>query len=148
MLDLQQLGVTMAELEPRRFAELAADLALPEPLADAIVASRSITAWGARKRQLQFIGRLMREVDPEPIRRRLDAWAQGRQHDADRLHAVERLRDDLLATPSALDDFLAAHPTVDGRRVAALVARAREERASGGPPHAFRELFRRLKDLA
>jgi ribosome-associated protein len=147
MHDLRDLGVALVELEPRRFATLAAELELPERLVDAINAARSITAWGGRKRQLQYVGKLMREVDHEPIRQRLDAWAHGRQEDAARQHAREALRESLLADGGALDALVAQHPGLDRARLAALIVRARAERASGSPPHAYRELFRVLKDV-
>ena len=65
---LQDLGEALVALEAKRLAELAAEVALPDALVEAIREARSITAWGARKRQLQYIGKLMREVDPDPIR--------------------------------------------------------------------------------
>ena len=70
---LQDLGEALVELEPRRFADVARELALPERLVEAVEQARSIKAWGARRRQLQYIGKLMREVEAEPIRRRLEA---------------------------------------------------------------------------
>jgi ribosome-associated protein len=145
---LQSLGEALVALDPRRFGELAADAAFPEQLADAIAEARTITAWGARRRQLQFVGRLMRGIDPEPVRRRLAAWEHGHDRDAARQHALERLRERLLAEPAALAELAAAHPTLDQTRLAALIARARAERVSGAPPRAFRELFRVLKSLA
>src|SRR5262245_26735579 len=71
---LQDLGEALVALDPGRLAELASGVPLPPTLVDAIVEARSISAWGGRKRQLQYVGKLMREVDPEPIRRRLDQW--------------------------------------------------------------------------
>jgi ribosome-associated protein len=144
---LQRLGEALIALDPRRFAELSAEVAFPDRLADAVAEARAITAWGARRRQIQFVGRLMRDVDPEPIRRRLAAWEHGHDRDAARQRAVEGLRERLLAEPMALAELASAHPSLDRSRLAALLARAREERANGGPPHAYRELFRILKAL-
>ena len=144
---LQDLGEALVGLDPRRLAELAAEAELPERLVDAITQARTITAWGGRKRQMQYIGKLMRDVDPEPIRRRLDAWAHGHFADTARQHALEEWRDRLLAEPEALDALAARHPQLDRPRFRTLIARAREERASGSPPHAYRELFRVLKSL-
>lgn len=147
MHELQDLGEALVALDARRFAELAAEAGLPDRLVDAIVAARTITAWGARKRQLQYVGKLMRDVDPDPIRRRLDAWAHGHDLDTARQHALESLRERLLAEPAALDELAADHPGLDRARLAGLIARARTERGSGAPPHAYRELFRELKAL-
>jgi ribosomal 50S subunit-associated protein YjgA (DUF615 family) len=68
---LQDLGEAMVRLSPDRLAALA----LPERLFDAIRDARNITRWEARRRQMQFIGRLMRDVDPLPIQARLEEWA-------------------------------------------------------------------------
>jgi ribosome-associated protein len=63
------------------------------------------------------------------------------------MHAVERLRERLLAEPAALDELAAAHPGLDRPRFRALIAKARDERSRGAPPHAYRELYRDLKAL-
>jgi ribosome-associated protein len=144
---LQDLGEAMVDLEPRQLAGLFAQVELPERLREAIIEARAITAWGGRKRQLQFVGRLMREIDPEPIERWLDALAQGRRMGAARQHALERWRERLLGESEALDELCAAHPTLDRSRFRALIAKARDERAAATPPHAYRELFRALDEL-
>jgi ribosome-associated protein len=144
---LQDLGEALVGLDARRFDVVVEEAALPERLVDAIRAARSITAHGGRRRQLQYVGKLMRGVDPAPIRARLDAWAEGRDADAAKLHALERLRERLLAEPAALDDLVATHPTLDRPRLRSLIARAKDERVRGAPPHAFRELWRALREL-
>jgi ribosome-associated protein len=144
---LQDLGEALIELEPKRLAELATEVALPERLVQAVLEARSITAWGGRKRQLKFVGKLMRDIDPGPVRRRLDLWAAGHDIHSARQHALEQWRDRLLAEPAALDALSAAHPQLDRPRFRALIAKAREERDRKEPPHAFRELFRELKAL-
>lgn len=144
---LQDLGEALIRLDPKRLAEIASEAALPERLVDAIREAQSITAWGGRKRQLQFVGKLMRDVDPEPVRRRLALWAHGHAVDSARQHALEQWRDRLIAEPAALDLLAAEKPRLDRPRFRALIARARDEQARGQPPHAFRELFRELKAL-
>jgi ribosome-associated protein len=144
---LQDTGEALVALEPKRLAQIAAEASLPDALVDAIREARAITAWGARKRQLQYIGKLMRDVDPEPIRRRLDLWARGHDADAARLHALETWRDRLIAEPATLDRLAAEFPGLDRSRFRALVQKARDEREHGAAPHAFRELFRALKAL-
>jgi ribosome-associated protein len=144
---LQDMGEALVALDPGRLAELAADVPLPSRLVEAVVEARSITAWGGRKRQLQYVGRLMRDVDPEPIRRRLDQWAHGHALNSARQHDLEQWRDRLIAEPAALDLLAARWPRLDRPRFRALIAKAREERSRGQPPHAFRELFRELKTL-
>ena len=144
---LQDMGEALIALDAKRLAALAEEADLPARLVDAIREAQSITAWGGRKRQLQYVGKLMRDVDPEPIRRRLDLWAHGHAIDASRQHALEQWRDRLVAEPEALDRLAATKPRLDRPRFRALIARARDERAHGRPPHAFRELFRELKAL-
>lgn len=145
---LHQLGEQLVTLEAGRFAALAREAALSERLVDAVTAARTITAWGARKRQLQFIGKLLRDQDPAPIRRRLELWAHGHDVDSERQHALERWRERLLAEPEAQDALAAEFPRTDRTRLRSLVARAQDERLRGAPPHAYRELFRMLKSLA
>lgn len=140
---LQDLGEAMVRLTPARLAALA----LPERLADAIAEARQITRWEARRRQMQFIGRLMRDVDPLPIQARLEQWAGAPNAEKSRLADVERWRTRLLAEADALDRLCAENPFADRPRLAALVARVRDERAHGEPPHAYRELFRTLNAL-
>ena len=147
MHSLQHLGEALVGLDSARLELLAADGAVPARLFDAIRDAQSITAWGGRRRQIQYVGRLMRDVDPEPIRRRLDLWAQGHAIDASRQHALEQWRDRLIAEPEALDRLAADKPHLDRPRFRALIARARDERTHGKPPHAFRELYRELKAL-
>jgi len=144
---LQDMGEALVALAPGRLAELAADAPLPPRLVEAIVEARSISAWGGRKRQLQYVGKLMRDVDPEPIRRQLDQWAHGHAIDAARQHTLEQWRDRLIAEPAALDLLAAKWPRLDRPRFRALIAKARDEQGGGRPPHAFRELFRELKSL-
>jgi ribosome-associated protein len=138
MIALQDLGESLVALEPARLAELA----LPERLVDAIAAARTITKHEARRRQMQYLGRLMRDVDPEPIRAALERFATMPRAERALFAAAERWRDRLLAEDAAATEFLAEHPAVDRDELVALVRDARAERASGRPPHRFRALFR------
>jgi ribosome-associated protein len=138
MHDLQDLGEALVALDPKAVA----NLDLPERLADAVAEARKITKHEARRRQMQFIGRLMRDVDPEPLRAAL-ARAEGvGSAERARFAAAEGWRDRLLAETDALDAFVAAYPGVARDELAALVADARAERAAGRPPHRYRALFR------
>ena len=140
---LQDLGEAMVRLTPARLAALA----LPERLADAITEARQITRWEARRRQMQFIGRLMRDVDPLPIQARIEQWEGAPNAEKARLAHVERWRTRLLSEGDALDRLCAEHPRADRPRLESLVTRVRDERAHGQPPHAYRELFRTLNAL-
>ncbi len=143
MLALQDLGEALTELNPARLAALA----LPERLAEAIATARKLTRHEARRRQMQFVGKLMREIDPAPIRAQLEHWAVAPNAEKARIAAVERWRTQLLDEPAALDQLCAQSHGADRPRLAALIARAAEERTRGEPPHAYRELFRELNSL-
>ena len=138
---LQGLGEALVALDPGRLAELD----LPERLVDAIGIARGVRAHEGRRRQLQYVGKLMRDVDPEPIEAALARWASGVPADQVLFAAAERWRAALLTDDAALDDFVAEHPAASRAALAGLVREARNERARGGPPHRFRELFRALK---
>jgi ribosome-associated protein len=138
---LQDLGERLVGLDPARLGTLD----LPERLVDAIALARTATRHEARRRQLQYIGRLMREVDPVPLEAAFARWAEGPREEQARFAALERWRTRLLDEPAALDEFLAAHPGADRAALARLASDAREERARGGPPHHQRALFRALR---
>ena len=134
---LQDLGEALVALDPRRLAALA----LPERFVDAIELARKTTRHEARRRQMQYIGRLMRELDPEPIRAALTAWAQGPERERAHFAALEQWRDRLLQETDAVEAFAAAFPQVDrislASRVAAARARARYPRAPAQAARAF-----------
>jgi ribosome-associated protein len=96
---------------------------------------------------MQYIGRLMRDIDAAPITAQLDIWAGTSRAAVAGFHAVEEWRDRLLAEAGALDALIAAHPEADRARIAMLIDRARTERAAGRPPANFRLLFRELARL-
>lgn len=143
MRALQELGESLVAQSPARLALLD----LPERLATAIADARSMTRWEARRRQMQFIGRLMRDVEVEPIRARLAEWSSAPVAEKARLSAVERWRERLLNDLDALECLCAELPHADRDRLSGLVTRAQRERASNQPPHAYRELFRALNSL-
>lgn len=143
MLALQDLGKTLTELPKEKLKELELD----ENLLDAILEYKRMTKFGALNRQLQYIGRLMRDVEPAPIQAKLDAWnGVSRQHTA-WLHQVEHWRDRLLEQPDALTDLLAAHPEADAQHLRALIRNALKEKELAKPPKSYRELFQALRDV-
>ncbi len=97
MHELQELGAELVELNEEQLSSIE----LPERLLDAIVAARNITKFGARRRQLQYIGKLMRTVDPEPIRERLSHFNAASRTQTARLHLIERWRARLIEYESA-----------------------------------------------
>jgi len=138
---LQDLGEALVALDPKRLAELP----IPERLADAVATARGIRAHEGRRRQIQYIGKLMRDIDPAPVQAALHRWAAGAPADHAQFAAAERWRNELLVDETALDRFVLAHPHVARASLASLVREAQAERARGGPPHRYRELFRVLR---
>ena len=140
MHELQTLGERLIALDPGRLAELG----LPERLTDAIALARGITRHEARRRQMQFIGKLMRDVDPEPLKAALARWQRGPDADRARFARLEQWRDRMLAEPDGLEQFMDAYPDADRAVLTALVHDARAERIRGSPPHKARALFRAI----
>lgn len=144
MHELQALGAELVALNAQQLASIA----LPERLRDAVEHAQRLTKFEARRRQLQYIGKLMRDVDPEPIRSRLAAWtAVSREHTA-RLHLLERWRTRLLEeTDEALAALLREFPDADAVQLRTLIRNARRERDSNQPPRSYRALFQRLGEI-
>lgn len=143
MHDLQDIGKTLTGLPNDKLRELNLD----ENLYEAILEYKRINKFGAQKRQLQYIGRLMRDVEPAPILAKLDAWAGvSRQHTA-WLHQIEHWRDRLLEEPDALTELLAEHPEADAQHLRALIRNAQKEKEAGKPPKNYREIFQVLREI-
>lgn len=146
---VQALGRELVELPPARYAAVMSKLDLPENLREAIEACRAIHARGGRKRQLQYIGKLMRGVDPEPVRRALAALAGHDAAETAALHRLERWRERLIEEgDAALAELLDEYPLADRQQLRQLVMKARKEREAGQSPAAARALFRALRELA
>jgi ribosome-associated protein len=140
---LQDLGGELAALNDERLATIE----LPERLRNAITEARRFKTFEARRRQMQYIGKLMRGVDPEPIRAALEVWRARSRSRTAALKRVEAWRERLLADPGALAALLAEHPTADAQRLRALIRNALHERAAGKPPRSFRVLYQALRTL-
>lgn len=143
MHDLQELGQKLAEIPEERLQRVA----MPEALREALADFRRMTKHEARRRQMQYIGRLMRGVDPEPIREALAA-AEGRSaRETARQHRLERLRAELIESEETLARIAADYPGADVQRLRQLRRSALLEHEQGKPPRAFRELFRVLRQI-
>jgi ribosome-associated protein len=128
-------------------ADLVERLALPEKLADAIALARRITGGGALVRQRQFVAKLMRGLDLEPLRAALDSHADVARLDAARFRRDERWRDRLVeGGEAAIAEFVAGF-SVEREELERLVATAREERRAGRATGAGRRLFRRVQEV-
>ena len=143
----QALGEALLTLR----ADLMARLDLPEKLLDAIAQARKITNFEGKRRQMQFIGKLMRPLDPEPIRAAIDEQKNGSAQLTLALHLAEQWRDKLIASDDALGDWLAEHPDTDSQQLRALVRQARKdakpEKPGEAPRHgkSYREIFQLVR---
>ncbi|MFO7594407.1 MAG: ribosome biogenesis factor YjgA [Pseudomonadota bacterium] len=141
---LQELGEELVELPSAKLEKIP----LPEELAEAVALARRIKARGGRKRQLQYIGKLMRKVDEEPIRQAMDLIKGESTRETARLHKLEQWRDRLLEEgDNALTELLGEYPAADRQHLRQLMRNAQQEKKQNKPPKSARELFRYLREL-
>jgi len=141
---LQELGQALVSVGDDKLAELA----LPERLREAILQARTISKFGALRRQMQYIGRLMREEgDANSIRDQLNAWKGASVQETARLHLIERWRVKLLKDDRALEELIAEYPQADVQRIRMLIRNTRRESEAQKPPKSFRELFQVLREI-
>ena len=152
---LQKLGEALLTLRSDLFDRLA----LPENLVTALAELKRITNFEGRRRQLQYVGKLMRQLEPDvqqAIRDALEEQRSGSAQQTLALHAVEKWRDDLIASDDALQSWLQAHPGTDVQQLRALIRQARKDGAptqdevsKGQAPRrgrAYREIFQIVRD--
>ena len=141
----QDLGTRLIALKE---SDLAA-LNLPETLYDAIMLAKRITSRGGLARQRQYIGKLMRDMDPAPIEAALSVESRATAQDAEKHKRVEAWRSRLLTEgPAALDDLLQWRPGADRKELQALITKATSDRVDPGSREgASRELFRSIRAL-
>jgi len=140
---LQELGEQLVALSVERLRKVP----MPEELFDAVRDAQRFTSHGARRRQMQYIGKLMRSIDPAPIQAELDAFNGVSKAETARLHRLEKLRADLLEDETVLSTLAQRWPQADLQRLRTLRRNALKEREQNKPPRAFRELFRLLREL-
>lgn len=141
MDSLQDLGMQLTRLSTDTLKKIG----LPEDLYEAVLAYKKITSNSATKRQAQYIGRLMRDTDPEPIERYLAKLrGDNAAHNAF-LQRVEQARDRLIAGDDALTAFIAEYPHADAGKLRTLIRNTRKEQELGKPPKNFRALFQEIK---
>ncbi|MGH8461650.1 MAG: ribosome biogenesis factor YjgA [Stenotrophobium sp.] len=148
MLELQVLGVTLLELPDEQLDLLITD---EGPLREAVRDLRRITAHGARSRQASYVGKLLRDVDTEPLRKALAVWHAHKVRDVQALREIEQWREKMIGSDAGWAEWTARYPAGDTRQLHALVRDARHERATAkitgasGNGRAFREMFKLLR---
>lgn len=143
-LALKDLGERLTRLPHEQLDRMP----LSDALRDAVEEGRRIRQPGARKRQLQYIGKLLRGMDPEPIREALAALDLNNARSTARHHQAEQWRERLIADgDTALSDLLARYPEADRQRLRQLTRNAVKEYRQNRPPQSARALFRYLREL-
>jgi ribosome-associated protein len=142
--ELQKLGAALVDLPPLQLESLA----LPDVLLKAVLDAQRITSHEARRRQIQYIGKVMRKVDPEPVRAALAAVDGQSAAARAQQRRLESWRGRLIDDDAALTEYAGAHPGADLQALRTLIRNARKEIAEGKPPRAQRELFRVLRGFA
>lgn len=143
MQDLQGLGAELVKLSSDRLKKMD----LPEELYIAVRECQRITQNGALRRQRQYIGKIMRGIDPAPIEEQLAALRGESNAVKAEFHALENWRSRLLEHESAVAEWVQQHPDTDVQHLRNLIRNARKEAEMGKPPKSSRELFRMLREL-
>jgi len=145
MLRLQAVGESLLALNDQQLNRIPID---NEELLAAVRECRKIRSNSARKRQLQYIGKLMRDVDADPIERALQSLHETRQHETRAFHELEKLREAILAAgPEGVELAMNRFPAAERQQVRQLVLQHCRELQRGKPLAASRKLFRYLKEL-
>lgn len=152
--ELQKLGEALMSLRSDLFERLQ----LPDQLVDAMDEARRITNFEGKRRQMQYVGKLMRQLDPEQVqaaREALEAQRGGSAREAAALHEAERWRDEMVEGDDAVRRWLELHPGTDSQQLRALVRQARKDRptqdeiSKGLAPRqgrAYRDIFQIVKE--
>jgi ribosome-associated protein len=142
--ELQKLGAALIALPPVQLDALG----LPAELLAAVRDAQRITSHEARRRQVQFIGKVMRRIDPGPVRAAVAAIAGQSAVVRARQKRLEQWRERLLGDDAALTAFAGEHAGADLQELRTLIRNARKEIAGSKPPRAQRELFRVLRAIS
>ncbi len=143
MHELRDLGAELVELSVGQLKRIK----LPENIFDAVRECQKITAHGARRRQVAYLGKLMRSVDDEPIRAGLAMLRGESSAETARLHRLERFRVRLLEDEAVLAEIAALWPAVDLQHLRTLRRNALKEQENNKPPKNFRAIFQVLQEL-
>ncbi len=145
--DLQALGVALVELSEERLR----NLEMPESLFDALVTYKSTRSHEGRRRQMQYIGKLMRSVDTEPLQEAVATEQIGHTRESLALHQAERWRAELIADDDALTRFAQEHAHADVQQLRTVIRNARKDAALVPEKRSgryFRELFQIIREQA
>ncbi|MCB5186666.1 DUF615 domain-containing protein [Methylobacillus caricis] len=140
---LQDIGVKLVDLPKDKLKKLD----LPETLLDAVNEAKRLTANGAIRRQMQYLGRLMRDIDTAPILDQLQRWEGTHTEENARFHRLESWRTRLIENESALAEFIKEYPQTEAQQIRNLIRNTKREQDAGKPPKSSRELFKLLRTI-
>ncbi len=146
MTALQKMGEQLVNASADRLKRIP----LPDNLREAILQCQQIKAHEGKRRQLQYIGKIMRSLDEKTIatiNQTIESWKGMSRADTLFMHTLENQREKLLANEMALTEFLHQYPQADSQQLRALIRNAKKEIATNKPPKAYRELYQQLKQL-
>jgi len=143
MTDLQKVGAELVRLSPEQLARIE----MPESLREAVLACKRFTKHEAIRRQMQYIGRIMRDIDAGPIAQQLASMSAPSRKQTALFHLAEKWRDEMLADTEATARFVKEFPEADPHRLRALCEKASAERRADRPPKNYRELFHVLNAI-
>lgn len=146
MTELQKLGAELVD-EPR---DRVKRMQMPEDVRDAILECQTIKDHEGRRRQLQYVGKKMRTLEPEEIaviQKTLEVWRGQSKSNVAATHALERQREKLLKDDSYLTELLSTNAELDAQRLRTLIRNAKKELAESKPPKAYREIYQILKGI-
>ena len=144
MEELQALGEELVALASDQVKRID----IPDDLRSAVSEAQRMTKHDeARRRQMQYIGKLMRSVEVEPIRAALALVRGESAGETAKLHRLERLRADFLADEKVVHEIAQRYPGVDLQHLRSLRRAALKEQEQHKPPRSYRALFQRLKEL-
>ena len=142
--ELKQLGAEMVELGKNALDKIPLD----QDLRDAIELAQKIKKEG-RRRQLQLIGKMLRQRDVEPFRQALDKLKNRHNQQVVVFHKLEQLRDRMVdGSDDAIEEVMNLWPDADRQQLRSLVRNARKEKAGNKPPKSSRPIFQYLRELA
>lgn len=145
----QAIGKKLIRLSKDKLGKLN----LPESLYDAVIEANRMASNGAIRRQLQYIGRLMRDVDCDPIVDQLSRWDGSSHEENARFHLLERWRDRLIdesatSQSTVLQEFVAKYPHAEIQQLRTLCRNAHKEQAANKPLKSSRALFKLLREIS
>ncbi len=140
---LQVLGVKLVALPKDKLAKLN----LPESLSDAIQEAKRLTANGAIRRQKQYIGSLMRDIDTAQIVDQLHRWEGKHTAENAHFHMLERWRDRMIESAEVVAEWMKLHPRTDSQQLRTLIRNVHRELLANKPPKSSRELFKLIREI-